>query len=393
VATIGRSSSVPCSERSIPTAQILFALTDTHRDFYISELDKFQPQRIVQPANKGTAPPILFSALSIGRIDEDALIAVLPGDHYYADEARLTAALESAFEIAAECPESVVLLGAQPNHPEIEYGWIGLGAAVESQSGELYRVREFTEKPPPDIARALFGDDTVWNTFVMVGHARAFLHLAAHAIPEVLEALRQAELWTGSETYIEESVYDKLFYSDFSMRVLSPEAQRLLVLRVRDLGWSDLGHPSRVMAVLEKSRSKPQWWTKELRKGMTAAVRRRAESAIAWKEIVPGASRGASTASATNWRKRASGRNRWLQGVAIVLAIVGTAHRRSFSTSSTLSGCFAMTASRTRVGASGRARPCSQFRSVAGGKPNFAANCDWLKPMRRRTADTSTSGI
>jgi hypothetical protein len=33
--------------------------------------------------------------------------------------------------------------------------------------------------------------------------------------------------------------------SDFSKQVLSVGAARLLVLRVRDLGWSDLGHPER----------------------------------------------------------------------------------------------------------------------------------------------------
>jgi hypothetical protein len=49
-------------------------------------------------------------------------------------------------------------------------------------------------------------------------------------------------------------------------------------------------------------------------------------------------------------------------------------------TSSTASGCFAITASNTRVGASGCARPCSQFLSVAGGKPNLVANCAWLRP-------------
>ena len=34
-------------------------------------------------------------------------------------------------------------------------------------------------------------------------------------------------------------------------------------------------------------------------------------------------------------------------------------------------------ASSTREGASGCARPCSQFLSVAGGKPNLVANCAW----------------
>jgi mannose-1-phosphate guanylyltransferase len=229
------------AERSIPPGQLLFALTHAHRDFYVHDLDGFESQRIVQPANKGTAPPILFSALSIEKVDEDALIAVLPSDHYYSDEACFTIALESAFETAARHPESVVLL----------------------------------------VAQTLRDDQFLWNTFVMVGHVRAFLAMAAQAIPVVLEGVRRAELWTGSETYIEQFVYNNLLSSDFSRQVLSQEAMRLLVLRVRHLGWRDLGHPSRVLHVLEESGSKPRWLTKELRNKMTAALPLGAESAVA----------------------------------------------------------------------------------------------------------------
>jgi mannose-1-phosphate guanylyltransferase len=214
-------------------------------------------------------------------MDEDALIAVLPSDHYYSDEACFTAALESAFEIAAKRPESVVLIGAQPSRPETEYRWIALGRPIWNENGELYRVRGFLEKPSLDIAQSLLGDRSVWNTFVMVGHVRTFREMAARAIPDILEGVRRAELWTGSETYIEETVYNKLLFSDFSKQVLSPEAMRLLVLRVRDLGWSDLGHPGRVLDVLEESGSKPCWWTKELSKGMAVALPPDAKSAIA----------------------------------------------------------------------------------------------------------------
>ena len=249
----------------------MFALTHTHREFYIHDPDGAGSQRIVQPANKSTAPPILFSALSIEGMD-DSLIAVLPGDHFYCDEDRFTAALESAFEIAAKRPSKVVLIGARPDRPEVEYGWIALGAAVGHESGELYRVTGFQEKPTLDPARTLPGDRSAWNTFVMVGHVRPFLEMAAQAIPAVLERVRGAELWAGSETYIEESVYNELHSSDFSKQVLSPEAMRLLVLRVRDPGWRDLGHPGRVLDVLEESGSRPRWWTKELRKGMAAAL-------------------------------------------------------------------------------------------------------------------------
>ena len=209
------------AERSIPTGQILFALTQAHRDFYVHELDGFESQRIVQPANKGTAPPILFSALSIAQMDENALMAVLPSDHYYSHEARFTAALESAFEVAARRPESVVLLGAQPSRPEVEYGWIELGASVEDGGTELLGVRGFWEKPSLEIAEALLRKHSAWNTFVMVGRVRALLEMVALAIPDVLEAIQQARLWTGSETHIEDSVYDQVLSSDFSRHVLS----------------------------------------------------------------------------------------------------------------------------------------------------------------------------
>jgi mannose-1-phosphate guanylyltransferase len=88
-------------------------------------------------------------------MDENALLAVLPSDHYYSDEACFTAALESAFETAARHPESVVLIGTQPNSPEVEYGWIEPGASLGDQSSEQYRVRRFWEKPSLDVAQSL----------------------------------------------------------------------------------------------------------------------------------------------------------------------------------------------------------------------------------------------
>jgi hypothetical protein len=60
--------------------------------------------------------------------------------------------------------------------------------------------------------------------------------------------------------------------------------------------------------------------------------------------------------------------------------------------SSTASGCRAITASRTRAGPSGRVRPCSQFRKVAGWKPNFAAKAAWLRPRCLRVSRTSIVG-
>ena len=269
------------AESSVSKERTLFALTHAHRKFYVGQLDGFPHQRIVQPVNKGTAPPILFSILSIAAMDPDALVAILPSDHHYADEARLTAALESAFEAAAAHPESVVLLGAEPDHPEVEYGWIELGASVGGRPGQIHRVRGFWEKPSLEVAEALLGERSAWNTFVMVGHVGAFLDLMSQAIPELMRAVRRTQLWSGSEVHIPESAYQHMAVSDFSKQVLSVEIARLLVLRAGGLGWSDLGHPGRVLEVLEGINSKPEWMTEWRREDRKSAAGLRVRSAVA----------------------------------------------------------------------------------------------------------------
>jgi hypothetical protein len=41
-------------------------------------------------------------------MDSDAVVAILPCDHYYSPEREFSAALESAFVVAEARPESVV---------------------------------------------------------------------------------------------------------------------------------------------------------------------------------------------------------------------------------------------------------------------------------------------
>jgi mannose-1-phosphate guanylyltransferase len=249
------------AERNIFPEQILVALTRSHRAFYLQESGLRPSQRIVQPANCGTAPPILYSLMSIEQIDDDAIVAILPSDHYFSDERGFTAALESAFETAAQHPGSVMLLGASPQGPEIEYGWIEIGPSVRGAGGAWSRVRGFFEKPSFHAAGELLARGSLWNTFVMVGHVRGFLEMVNASLADLLARLRGSRLWVGAEVQVQNSFYDRPVGVDFSREVLSVQAPRLLAMRMADSGWSDLGHPGRVMTVLQAAGLEP-WWMK-----------------------------------------------------------------------------------------------------------------------------------
>jgi mannose-1-phosphate guanylyltransferase len=250
------------AEQSIPGKQILFPLTRSHQAFYLQEVGIHASQRVIQPANKGTAPPILHSLLSVNQQDPEAVVAMLPCDHHYVDERRLTAILESAFALAEKRNDSVVLLGAAPNGPEVEYGWIELGPSAGGDSDASFQVRGFCEKPAVHMAQDLLERGSLWNTFVMVGHVRGFLEMANAALPGMVKLLLQSQLWTGSETHIADSLYERIRNVDFSREVLSVQTSRLVALRMGRTGWSDLGQPERVMDALRTAGLEP-WWMKE----------------------------------------------------------------------------------------------------------------------------------
>jgi len=197
-------------------------------------------------------------------MEPDAIVAILPCDHYYSRENVFTAALESAFAIAEARPGSIVLLGAQPKAPEVEYGWIEVKGVAGPHPG-LFHVIGFQEKPRPQTAEHLFRSGSLWNTFVMVGHVMAFLELAVASLPGLMRTLRSAPIFSASdsETRVPDWLYDRIDPADFSRQVLSPGAKRLLTLRLDEVEWNDLGDPDRVISVLLASGLElPNWATR-----------------------------------------------------------------------------------------------------------------------------------
>jgi mannose-1-phosphate guanylyltransferase len=249
------------AEKSLPADHIIFTLTRAHEKYYRDLLDSPSTRRIIQPYNRGTAPAILYAMAVIAQSDPDAIVSILPSDHYYSSESAFKVVLEDALGIAGLHSDSVVLLAASPKGPEVEYGWIEVGRTVDRSSG-LFRVERFLEKPSFPLAEKLYRSGSLWNMFVMVGHVRAFLDIASATVPSLVQAFQSevAASSSGAEIEIPYRTYDRIVPMDFSGRVLAPATDRLLALRLDSLEWSDLGDPYRVLVtLLEKDGSLPSW--------------------------------------------------------------------------------------------------------------------------------------
>jgi mannose-1-phosphate guanylyltransferase len=202
----------------------------------------------VQPANRGVAPAIAHSLLSISVIDPDAVVAVTPADHRYSNKAQLVHNFEVAFQLATEEPDLLVLMAARPDRPEVNYDWIETTGPAERDNKDLFRVRAFHEKPSAAMADRLFRRGSLWNTSVVVGQVRAFLSVIEAVRPDLIAPIRKMRLWSGKELEIGDHEYDRLPYCDFFLEILARCPERLTAFCHGSLGWSDPGDSTHIVA-------------------------------------------------------------------------------------------------------------------------------------------------
>ncbi len=188
-----------------------------------------------------------------------ATVAILPSDHYVADDGVFMSHVSTAFVAVQTRPELVVLLGIVPDSAETEFGWIEPAAPIPRTA--LFRVGGFREKPTPTVAELLLERRCLWNSFVMVGAVPALLAMTRHAAPALAAAFSTARgaLGTPAERSEVRAVYGALRPSSFAADVLATRPANLAVLPVTGVQWSDWGQPARVLSTLAGLGIRPKW--------------------------------------------------------------------------------------------------------------------------------------
>jgi mannose-1-phosphate guanylyltransferase len=238
-------------------------VTRHHEPFYRPLAAELAPERlVVQPANRGTGPGLLYPILRIAELAGDVPLAVFPSDHFVDDDVAFVATVSAALDATSARPDLVVLLGVEPSAPETEYGWIQFGRRPLPGLGEpVFPIRRFWEKPTVEVAARLLDLGCLWNSFVMVGRIAAFLELFQATVPGLLRAFAPMRRVMGAsrEAAAAERVYERLDEVSFSHHVLAPGAGRLAVARVKGVQWSDLGSLERLLAAIRTSGVRPRW--------------------------------------------------------------------------------------------------------------------------------------
>ena len=207
--------------------------------------DAVAPQNVLlEPKGKNTAPAIALAAFKKKKADKDALLLVLPSDHYVRDIAAFRLAIDTAIPFAES--GRLVTFGIVPTRPETGYGYIKVKTGKKEKTKTLgknvFPVERFVEKPEIEAARAFVEDGSyLWNSGIFLFSAQTIIEEIKKHMPALYKAFARIEkhLGTGQEQKALEDVYSRIEEDSIDYGVLE-KSGRVCVVRA-DFGWSDIG--------------------------------------------------------------------------------------------------------------------------------------------------------
>ena len=248
---------------TVPPEQTVVVTVWDHARYLTAECTSTTcPRVLTQPTSRGTAAGILFPAHWISWRAPDATVAVFPSDHFFDDEVAFMAHVAEVTAWVDRHPERIVLVGARPRGPEVEYGWIEPGEPLGAvATGSIRAVRSFVEKPSEEAARSCLARGSLWNTFVLVAKVAALLRVGQERLPELSSRLAHIQAFAGTEgeAWAVRQAYTLMPTVNFSRAILDACPSALAVSELPPLQWSDLGTPRRVFDLLRDLGLRPSW--------------------------------------------------------------------------------------------------------------------------------------
>jgi mannose-1-phosphate guanylyltransferase len=215
---------------------------------------------LTEPLGRNTAAAIALAAIQVRHAAKgDALMAVLPADHFIAQPDKYRKIVIAALELARESGRMIVL-GIPPTRPDTGFGYVErFGGALGSRSFPAFAVRRFTEKPALDLAKQYVASgDYQWNAGMFFWRVSTFLEDLNRFLPKTHEALESLADTIGKKSYERRlrGIYPKLENISVDYAILENATRQEGPPRVfiipAEVGWSDIGSWAAVYELLAK---------------------------------------------------------------------------------------------------------------------------------------------
>lgn len=204
---------------------------------------------ILEPEGKNTAPAIGLCAKLIKQEDKDAVLVVLPADHYIKNLADFRKAIQAG--VASAKKNFLVTIGIKPDKPSTAYGYIKVGKPLQTLSSkpQALAVERFLEKPNLDKAKKYIQNKNYyWNSGMFIFKTGVFLEEVKRYLPALS---RQLDLIKTTGDIKKAWPRIKPISVDYGIM----ERSRKIALIPASFYWTDLGSWEALGEVFSKDAS------------------------------------------------------------------------------------------------------------------------------------------
>ena len=206
---------------------------------------------ILEPTPRGTASVVGLAAVVLQKRDTQAVMVVLPSDHFIRNRDLFYLLLRVAVDVAEK--EYLVTLGITPTYPATVYGYIQRGEPLpEIFAYPAYQALRFKEKPDNAQARQMLAShDHSWNSGMFLWRTDTILDEISRQMPDLYTALTQigAAWGTDEQDSVLTSLWPGLRNETIDYGVME-NAEKVAVLPAGGLEWSDIGNWNSLFDVL-----------------------------------------------------------------------------------------------------------------------------------------------
>jgi mannose-1-phosphate guanylyltransferase/mannose-6-phosphate isomerase len=254
-------------------AQLLVVCNEEHRFMTAAQLRAAgkEARLILEPVARDTAPALTLAALSVLAAQGDGILVVMPADHALTDLQAFQTGIAEAVRHAAA--GHIVTLGIVPTRAEIGYGYIQVGAPLDTadsaeatdaaDAADTHGARHlagFVEKPYLELAQQYVASQRYWwNSGIFIVRASTWLDAIRRFQPDIHAACVAAfERGThdGNFLRVERDAFarspaNSIDYAVMERLATDPGAAKGVVVPL-SAGWTDLGSWDTVWQVTPK---------------------------------------------------------------------------------------------------------------------------------------------
>lgn len=197
---------------------------------------------ILEPQGKNTAPAIGLCCRLIEKLDPEAVVIVMPSDHYIDKQINFLTDIKKAIACAQQ--GLLVTIGIKPKFPSTGYGYIKVG-----HKDRYYAVERFLEKPDLAKASKYYKDKNYfWNSGIFILKAKDFLKEVKAYLPKLYRSLM---LIDSQEDIVK--VWHKIEPVSVDYGIM--EHSKKIALIPANFYWTDLGSWDALNEIIPKDKN------------------------------------------------------------------------------------------------------------------------------------------